>query len=86
MRVLSLTANPAQDWADLRRAALDRLKENATLLQRFSALEASGTSGVPPAADAVADGSSTASELVLRASCAAVCQEKHSSRTSSVRR
>jgi hypothetical protein len=44
VRVLSLSANPAQDWADLRQAALGRLKEeNAMLLLRLSALEASGT-------------------------------------------
>jgi mitotic spindle assembly checkpoint protein MAD1 len=73
VRVLSLCANPAQDWADLRQAALDRLKEeNTALLQRLCALEASGTHSVPPAAD----GSSTASELVPRASWGAVCEEK----------
>jgi mitotic spindle assembly checkpoint protein MAD1 len=77
VRVLSLCANPAQDWADLRQAALDRLKEeNAALLQRLSALETSGTHSVPPTADAMADGFSTLSELVPRASWAAVCQEK----------
>ncbi|KAI9510349.1 MAD-domain-containing protein [Russula earlei] len=46
VRVLSLVANPAQDWADLRQAALDRLKEeNAALLQRLSVLEASSIRG-----------------------------------------
>jgi len=46
--VLSLSANPAQDWADLRQATLDRLKEeNAALLQCLSALETSGTQGTP---------------------------------------
>ena len=46
--VLSLSANPAQDWADLRQAMLDRLKEeNAALLQRLSALETSSTQGTP---------------------------------------
>jgi len=77
VRVLSLSANPAQDWADLRQAALDRLKEeNAALLQRLSALEASGAHSVPPATDTAADRSSTTTELVPRASWAAVCQEK----------
>jgi len=85
--VLSLSANPAQDWADLRQAALDRLKEeNAVLLQRLSALETSGTHSAPPATDTTADRSSTTTELVPRASWAAVCQEKHSSRTTCVRR
>ncbi len=75
--MLSLSVNPAQDWADLRQAALDRLKEeNAALLQRLSTLEASGTHSVPPATDTAADRSSTTAELVPRASWAAVCQEK----------
>jgi mitotic spindle assembly checkpoint protein MAD1 len=82
VRVLSLCANPAQDWADLRQAALDRLKEeNAALLQRLSVLEASGAHSASSASDAAAttsnaDESSTPTELVPRASWAAVCQEK----------
>jgi mitotic spindle assembly checkpoint protein MAD1 len=36
VRVFSLFANPAQDWADLCQAALDRLKEkNTALLERL---------------------------------------------------
>jgi mitotic spindle assembly checkpoint protein MAD1 len=77
MQVLSSSANPAQDWADLRQAALDRLKEeNAALLQRLFALEASGTHNAPPATDSVADRSSTTTGLVPRASWAAVCRGK----------
>src|SRR5713226_7932460 len=77
VRVLSLSANPAQDWADLRQAALDRLKEeNAALLPRLSTLEASGTHSVPPDTDTAADRSSMMTELVPRASWAAFCQEK----------
>ena len=80
MRVLSLSANPAQDWAERRQAALDRLKENAPRLQRLSALEASGRHTAPSAIDtaaaAAAARSSTTTELVPRASWAAVCQEK----------
>jgi mitotic spindle assembly checkpoint protein MAD1 len=77
VRVLSLSTNPAQDWADLRQAALDRLtEENAALLQRLFAFEASGTHSVPPATAAVGDRSSITTELVPRASWAPVCQEK----------
>ena len=77
VRVLSLSANPAQDWADLRQAVLDRLKEeNAMLLQRLSALEASSTHSVPPATDTAANRSSTTTELVPRASWEAICQEQ----------
>ena len=67
---------------DLRQAALDRLKEeNAALLQRLSTLETSGAHSVPaPTAGAVnATGpgtTTTATELVPRASWAAVCEEK----------
>jgi len=93
VRVLSLCANPAQEWADLRQAALDRLKEeNAALLQRLSALEASGarsehtatstSTSAPDSGGAASSSSSTtattaaAAELVPRASWAAVCEEK----------
>ena len=39
VRVLSLSMYPAQEWADLRQAALDRLKEEiASLLQRLHLL------------------------------------------------
>jgi hypothetical protein len=75
--VLSLSANPARDWAELRQAALDTLKEeNPTLLKRLSALQGFGTHRVPPATDTAGDRSSTMTELVPRASWAAVCQEK----------
>jgi mitotic spindle assembly checkpoint protein MAD1 len=71
---------PAQDWVDLWQAVLDRLKENAALLQRLSALEASGTHTAPSAIDitaaTAAARSSTTTELVPRASWAAVCQGK----------
>ena len=77
MRVLSLRANPAQDWADLQKAALDRLEEeNAVLLQHLSALEASGTYSVHPATNAVANRSSITTKPVPRASRAAVCRER----------
>ncbi|KAH9957583.1 hypothetical protein BC827DRAFT_1224448 [Russula dissimulans] len=90
VRVLSLCANPAQEWADLRQAALDRLKEeNAALLQRLSALEASGarsehtststSTSAPDGGGAASSSSTTATavaELVPRASWAAVCEEK----------
>jgi mitotic spindle assembly checkpoint protein MAD1 len=66
VRVLSLCANPAQNWSDLRQAALDRLKaENGALLQRLSALEQSKSSSA-----------SDDEQLVPRASWAAVCEEK----------
>ena len=74
--------NPAQDWVDLRQAALDRLKEeNATLLQRLSTLE---TSSAPcaPAPTAGVDNATgigtttTTTELVPCASWAAMCEEK----------
>jgi mitotic spindle assembly checkpoint protein MAD1 len=72
VRVLSLCENPAQNWADLRQAALDRLKsENTALLQRLSTLEPTSTADAKPAA---AQG--TEEQLVPRASWAAVCEEK----------
>src|SRR5579863_1621414 len=83
VRVLSLSSNPAQDWVDLRQAALDRLKEeNTALLQRLSALETSGSGeqGASSTSDAAttsnAGVSGTATGLVPRASWVAVCQEK----------
>ncbi|KAI9452687.1 MAD-domain-containing protein [Lactarius psammicola] len=72
VRVLSLCANPAQNWADLRQAALDRLKtENAALLQRLSSLEQS-----TPNARVVDANAKAEEQLVPRASWAAVCEEK----------
>ena len=81
MRVLSLRANPAQDWADLRQAALDRLKEeNAALLHRLATLEAEGARAPedPSTADADAGNAEAGvgAALVPRASWEAVCQEK----------
>lgn len=71
VRVLSLSANPAQEWADLRQAALDRLKEeNAALLQHLSTLSSSSTSN--PSIDKTED----TVELVPRASWLAVCEQK----------
>jgi hypothetical protein len=79
--VLSLSANPARDWAELRQAALDRLKEeNAALLQRLSALQAFGTHRAPPATDTAGDRSSTTTELVPRASWAGRLSRKSSAR------
>ena len=46
VRVLSLRENPAQQWADLSQAAMDRLKgENEALLKRLKDLEESGAVG-----------------------------------------
>ncbi|KZT00090.1 MAD-domain-containing protein [Laetiporus sulphureus 93-53] len=46
MRVLSLRDNPAQQWEDLSKAAMDRLKgENEALLNRLKELEESGVKG-----------------------------------------
>jgi mitotic spindle assembly checkpoint protein MAD1 len=79
VRVLSLSMNPAQEWADLRQAALDRLKEeNAALLQRLSTLSSSSSTSNPNP-DAGPTNTSTATkeeELVPRASWLAVCEQK----------
>ncbi|KAH8991756.1 MAD-domain-containing protein [Lactarius hatsudake] len=70
VRVLSLCENPAQNWTDLRQAALDRLKsENAALLQRLSALDHHVPTNPNPDAN-------DEEQLVPRASWAAVCEEK----------
>ncbi|KAH9021777.1 MAD-domain-containing protein [Lactarius pseudohatsudake] len=70
MRVLSLCENPAQNWTDLRQAALDRLKsENAALLQRLSALDHHAPTNPNPDANGE-------EQLVPRASWAEVCEEK----------
>ena len=85
VRVLSLCANPAQEWADLRQAALDRLKEeNAALLQRLSTLSSSNpdptlpTNTTTPETTAAAAAAETEREeqLVPRASWLAVCEQK----------
>jgi mitotic spindle assembly checkpoint protein MAD1 len=84
VRVLSLSANPAQEWADLRQAALDRLKEeNAALLQRLSTLSSSSSNPDPnptlPTNTTTLETTTTAEreeQLVPRASWLAVCEQK----------
>ena len=80
VRVLSLSANPAQEWADLRQAALDRLKEeNAALLQRLSSLSSSSSEPNPPTGTTTPETTTTADreeQLVPRASWLAVCEQK----------
>ena len=76
VRVLSLSANPAQEWADLRQAALDRLKEeNAALLHRLSTLSSSSSSSNPNPTTSTTTTTEEES-LVPRASWLAVCEEK----------
>ena len=76
VRVLSLCENPAQNWADLRQAALDRLKtENGALLQRLSALEQHSESSTTTVANNN-NNNKEGEQLVPRASWAAVCEEK----------
>lgn len=66
VRVLSMRDNPAQQWADLSQAAMDRLKgENEALLKRLKELEESG-----------ATGGGGAEELVPRESWEVVNREK----------
>ncbi|KAI8976346.1 MAD-domain-containing protein [Trametes punicea] len=68
-RVLCLRDNPAQQWEDLSRAAMDRLKnENEALLKRLKELEESG-------ARASGEGRS-GEELVPRESYEVVAKEK----------
>ncbi|KAI0740089.1 MAD-domain-containing protein [Earliella scabrosa] len=68
-RVLCLKDNPAQQWEDLSKAAMDRLKsENEALLKRLKDLEESGVRG--PGQDPNME------ELVPRASWEAVHEEK----------
>ncbi|KAH9979345.1 hypothetical protein BGW80DRAFT_1455049 [Lactifluus volemus] len=88
VRVLSLRANPAQDWADLRQAALDRLKEeNAALLERLATLEtdlshhhpsssSSSTDDASGGGGGGGDNAAAAAALVPRASWEALRQEK----------
>ncbi len=67
VRILSLRDNPAQQWADLSQAAMDRLKtENEALLKRLKDLESNGV---------VSDAGSS-EELVPRESWEAVNREK----------
>jgi mitotic spindle assembly checkpoint protein MAD1 len=80
VHVLSLSANPVQDWVDLRQAALDRPKEEkAALLQRLSALETSGAHSAASSSDAPhtssIGGPGQTVERVPRASWAAGFQE-----------
>jgi mitotic spindle assembly checkpoint protein MAD1 len=80
--VLSLSANPAQEWADLRQAALDRLKEeNAALLQRLSTLSSSSSSSSShpnpnPTTNTTSKTGEEEEELVPRASWTAICEQK----------
>ncbi|KAI9065686.1 MAD-domain-containing protein [Trametes sanguinea] len=68
-RVLCLRDNPAQQWEDLSRAAMDRLKsENEALLKRLKELEESGARGS-------GEGGNT-EELVPRESYEVVMKEK----------
>ena len=68
VRVLSLRDNPAQQWEDLSKAAMDRLKgENEALLKRLKDLEESGVRG---------SGHAPNVELVPRESYEAVNKEK----------
>ena len=86
VRVLSLSANPAQEWADLRQAALDRLKEeNAALLQRLSTLSSSSSPSSHPNPNPDSGPTNTTNttsktgeeeELVPRASWTAICEQK----------
>ncbi|OCH91982.1 MAD-domain-containing protein [Obba rivulosa] len=69
VRVLSMKENPARQWFDLSQAAMDRLKsENDALMKRLKELEQSGARGTGD--------SSTAEELVPRASWEVVNKEK----------
>ncbi|OSX63139.1 hypothetical protein POSPLADRAFT_1181163 [Postia placenta MAD-698-R-SB12] len=69
VRVLSLRNNPAQQWADLSQAAMDRLRgENEALLRRLKVLEESGARG--------AEQDAHAEELVPRQSYDVVNKEK----------
>lgn len=69
VRVLSLRNNPAQQWADLSQAAMDRLRgENEALLRRLKVLEESGARG--------AEQDAHAEELVPRESYDVVNKEK----------
>ena len=66
--MLSLRDNPAQQWEDLSKAAMDHLKgENEALLKRLKDLEESGVRG---------SGQAPNVELVPRESYEAVNKEK----------
>ena len=67
VRVLSLRDNPAQQWEDLSKAAMDHLKgENEALLKRLKDLEESGAVG----------GAGAKEELVPRESWEVAVQAK----------
>lgn len=69
VRVLSLRDNPASQWEDLSRKALDRMKEeNEALLKRLKEVEAQAGPGPQTA--------SQGEELVPRQSFEVVQQEK----------
>ncbi|TFK81214.1 MAD-domain-containing protein [Polyporus arcularius HHB13444] len=69
VRVLSLRDNPAQQWEDLSKAAMDRLRsENEALMKRLQELEESGVRG--------AGQDPNTEELVPRASWVAVNDDK----------
>ena len=69
MRILTLRDNPAQQWEDLSKAAMDRLKnENEALLTRLKELEDSGARG--------GGGDEGKKDLVPRASLEAANAEK----------
>lgn len=75
VRVLSLQDNPAQQWADTRQAALDRLREeNEALLARLRALEEGGARAMNVTADDSAIGDEEGA-LVPRASWEALKKE-----------
>ena len=69
VRVLSLRDNPAQQWEDLSKAAMERLRsENEALMKRLKDLEQSGVRGAGKTPDD--------EELVPRASWEAVNDDK----------
>ncbi len=69
VRVLSLRDNPAQQWEDLSKAAMDRLRsENEALMKRLQELEESGVRGTGQ--------DPNTEELVPRASWVAVNDDK----------
>ena len=80
LRILSLRDNPAQQWADLSQAAMDRLKsENAALLNRLKELEDSRVRSGPSDGgenEGRSAGQGGSEELVPRASYEVVHKEK----------
>ncbi len=79
--LLLLSVNPAQEWADLCQAALDRLKEeNTALLQHLSTLSSSSSSSNlnlnPNPNLTMKTPSKTEEDLVPHTSWLAVCKQK----------